>query len=248
VHTRVNMVITPEQARYHVTEDRQAALEGLVEMTGLRAQGTFTRSRVVDGPLIPWESALIPDNLRTVVQYCIDRGAYRPFSGKTVGHFAVKIRDGEYATSIRKSDFNVDLREKGMVRVVTEGNHNVIAFGERPSVGGQSQRIIFKSHPEMDCIVHFHCPMLPDSKVRVRPQYAFECGSHECGQNTSDGLDEVAPGVKAVMLDQHGPNIVFSKDVDPAVVIDLIEANFDLTKTTRGYKEDAWDHAGFGAA
>jgi len=55
------------------------------------------------------------------------------------------------------------------------------------------------------------------------PQWGNECGSHECGQNTSDGLTEV------VYLDNHGPNTIFPKGIDPAKVIDFIDNNFDLT-------------------
>src|SRR5690606_32830888 len=47
--TRVNMIITPEEAKYHVTTDRQEALEQLVDMTYLRSHLTFTRSTVVSG-------------------------------------------------------------------------------------------------------------------------------------------------------------------------------------------------------
>ena len=32
---------------------------------------------------------------------------------------------------------------------------------------GQSQRIIFKEHPELDCIVHFHCPVKEEYKKHV---------------------------------------------------------------------------------
>ncbi len=41
--------------------------------------------------------------------------------------------------------------------------------------------------------------------------------------------------VSAVMLDQHGPNIVFKRDTDPQKVIEFIEENFDLTAKTGGY-------------
>jgi hypothetical protein len=32
------------------------------------------------------------------------------------------------------------------------------------------------------------------------------------------------------MLDQHGPNVIFRRGVDPRVVIEFVEANFDLTR------------------
>ena len=124
-----------------------------------------------------------------------------------------------------------------MVLVEAQDNDRVIAHGHKPSVGGQSQRIIFREHPEVDCIVHFHCPLKPDaSAIPVREQRPHECGSHECGKNTSDGLESFRLGrgetIKAVMLDKHGPNIVFNRDANPAKVIDFIEQNFDLEGRT----------------
>jgi hypothetical protein len=41
--------------------------------------------------------------------------------------------------------------------------------------------------------------------------------------------------LKAVMLNNHGPNIVFNKNTDPQEVIDFIERNFDLSQKTGGY-------------
>lgn len=239
--TRKNMVITPEQARYFVTEDRDKALHGLVEMALSRSQGTFTRSTVVPGDSIPWDEKTIPHSLKTVVEHCIAKGAYKPFNGSTVGHFAFKKNDQEFITSKRRSDFN-KLNEVGMVWCkAIAGSDRVIACGAKPSVGGQSQRIIFREHPEMDCIVHFHCPRYnPDSDlakitqvpISTRSQLFYECGSHECGKNTSDGLEEVAPGIKCVYLDNHGPNIVFNRNIDPQKVIMFIDRHFDLSKST----------------
>jgi hypothetical protein len=231
IHTRLNMVITPEQARYHETTHREEALTGLVEMALLRSKLTFTRSTVVPGNPVPWSSDMVPDSLRTVVDHCIARGAYKPFNGATVGHFAFKVDDNRFITSRRKVDFN-KLPEIGMVLVEANGDDNVIAHGFRPSVGGQSQRIIFKEHPDVDCIVHAHVPLKPGAKIPVRSQREFECGSHQCGKNTSDGLLDCGDGVYAVMLDNHGPNVVFNRKTDPQKVIRFIEDNFDLTGRT----------------
>lgn len=237
VHTRRNMIITPEQASYHVTEDRDLALENLVDMALRRSRLTFTRSTVVPGEPVPWSSELVPPALRRVVDHCIARGAYKPFLGSTVGHFAAKIGEGRFLTSRRKTDFN-RIAEVGLVLVEARGDHQVIAHGARPSVGGQSQRIIFAEHPGLDCIVHFHCPLRPGSRVPVRSQRPYECGSHECGKNTSDGLRPF-DDLSAVMLDRHGPNIVFSRSVDPERVIRFIEENFDLAGTTAGIARPA---------
>jgi Class II Aldolase and Adducin N-terminal domain len=174
----------------------------------------------------------------------VARGAYKPFLGATVGHFAVKIGEGRFLTSRRKTDFN-RLSEVGLVLVEARGDHEVIAHGSRPSVGGQSQRIIFAEHPGLDCIVHFHCPKRGGSAVPVRAQRPFECGSHECGKNTSEGLREFG-GLAAVMLDQHGPNIVFSRDADPGEIIRFIDENFDLAMSTAGFPLPGAEEGGRG--
>lgn len=243
--TRTNMIITPEEAKYHVTTSRTVALEKLIDMTYLRSHLTFTRSTVVAGDPISWNSELIPTNLREVVNYCVKRGAYKPFRGATVGHFATKISDTEFLTSIRKSNFN-DIEKNGLVRIKTDGPDSVLAYGARPSVGGQSQRIVFSDHEGYDCIVHFHCPIKEGSEVPQVSQREYECGSHECGKNTSNGLKQFCLTsfggeryfVKAVFLKEHGPNIVFNKDVPAQLINDFIEHNFDLIGKTGGYVND----------
>lgn len=233
VVTRLNMVIVPEEARYFETTNREEALEGLVHMAFDRSKNTFTRSQVVSHVGVKWDDPRIPDNLRAVVDHCIARGAYKPFEGKTVGHFAVRGPDGTIITSKRKSNFN-HLRETGMVLIRPIGDDRVEAEGGKPSVGGMSQKIIFDTHPKAHCIVHMHVPPKPGASLSTRDQRPYECGSHGCGKNTSEGLREVAPGIQAVMLDNHGPNIVFEKDVPAEQVIEFIEANFDLENKTGG--------------
>lgn len=230
--TRNNMIITPEEARYHETTDRDEALKQLVDMTKLRSHLTFTRSTVIAGEPVPWDSDLVPHSLRSAVNYCIIKGAYKPFLGSTVGHFACKLDDQTFLTSKRKTNF-IELSTNGLVKIKTDGPDTVLAYGAKPSVGGQSQRIVFKDHPGMDCILHFHCPIKPGSKVPQRSQREYECGSHQCGQNTSDGLEQFG-NLKAVYLDNHGPNIVFNRDIDPQEIMDFIDENFDLMKKTGG--------------
>jgi hypothetical protein len=229
--TRTNMIITPEQARYHVSTDREMALQQLVKMSLSRAKGTFTRSDMVPGFSVPWDTESIPHSLKAVVDHCIAKGAYKIFNGSTVGHFAFKKSETDFITSKRRADFN-QLPKFGMVLCRAVSDNQVIAFGAKPSVGGQSQRIIFKDHPDMDCIVHFHCPHKPGANISTRNQSPYECGSHECGKNTSDGLQEVAPGIKCVYLDNHGPNIVFNHKIEPQKVIDFITRNFYLSQST----------------
>lgn len=232
VKTRQNIIITPEEAYYHQTTDREEALRNLVEMTYLRSHLTFTRSTVIGGIPVSWEDPTVPHSLRTVVDYCIASDAYKPFQGSTVGHFACKISDTEFLTSRRKTNFN-ELKTIGLVRIKTDGPDSVVAYGSKPSVGGQSQRIVFTEHPEYDCIVHFHCPKKKDSKVPSVSQREYECGSHECGQNTSRGLQRFG-NLSAVMLDNHGPNIVFHHTIDPNEVIRFINDNFILEEKTGG--------------
>jgi hypothetical protein len=229
--TRVNMIITPEQARHCVTTNRDIALDMLAEMTISRSKGTFTRSKVVTGRGVPWGHEMVPSSLRAVVDHCVRAGAYKPFQGSTVGHFAVKVDDNRFLTSMRKTNYN-QLEELALVHA--NGDNEVWSQGGKPSVGGQSQRIVFKEHPGMDCIVHFHCPPKPGAKLSIKDQAPYECGSHECGKNTSNGLREEIEGIKCVYLDNHGPNIVFNRSINPERVIKFIEENFDLTKSTDG--------------
>ena len=240
--TRNNMIVAPEETRYCETTDRNKVLAKLVEMVDSRSKNTFTRSTVIPGETVAWQSAEIPDNLRTVVEHCIDRGAYKPFRGATSGHFAVKVSDTEVLTSKRKHDYNT-LRGDGLVRIEYDDFDKVVAHGFKPSVGGQSQRIIFDEHPDLDCIVHFHSPMKENAPYNIPQvdQAPNECGSHQCGANTSRNLREFTSyyeGIHAVMLDNHGPNIVFNRTVPAHKVIDFIEANFDLEAKTGGLVEE----------
>jgi hypothetical protein len=236
-----HLIAAPEETRYCPTGSRDAALAFLARMTVSRMQNRFTRSTVVPGEAVAWTSDAVPANLRDVVDHCIQEGAYKPVLGKTAGHFAVKAGEGVLLTSIRKSDFN-QLDKVGLVRIESRGDDEVIAHGFRPSVGGQSQRIIFTEHPQLDCIVHFHCPLRADAPLRpeipVKPQWPNECGSHECGRNTSRGLTEVDLGdgdrLSVVYLDDHGPNIVFDRATPAAKVRAFIDANFDLRAKTGG--------------
>ena len=235
-----NLIAVPEEAHYGQSIHVIDTLNFLAKMVASRMTNRFTRSTVVPADTVDWNSAMVPDNLRTVVNYCIKNGAYKPVLGKTAGHFAVKLSDSEILTSIRKSNFN-DLANVGLVRVQSVGEDEVIAYGARPSVGGQSQRQIFAAHPETN-IAHFHCPLRSNAPllndIPVRSQWPNECGSHQCGANTSLGLHRVDLGggdsLKVVFLDNHGPNIVFAKETPAEKVIAFIDANFDLSAKTGG--------------
>lgn len=236
--TRNNMIIAPEETRYFETTDRGEVLDGLVQMVMARKDNTFTRSTVVDGDLVAFQSdPRVPQNLREVINYCVERGAYKPFNGATAGHFAVRLDDGNVLTSRRKTNYTVP-GGLDLVHVEYEGFDKVIAHGAKPSVGGQSQRIVFTEHPDLDCIVHFHCPLkAKDSPVPVAPQWYNECGSHQCGANTSKHLRSLDGEIHAVMLADHGPNIVFGRNVPAEKVIAFIEEHFDLEAKTGGLVE-----------
>jgi hypothetical protein len=240
--TRNNMIIAPEETRYHETTDRADVLRHLATIMMSRITNTFTRSTVIPGEAVEWNGNTVPDSLRTVVNHCIKGGAYKPFLGKTAGHFAVRVGDDDFLTSIRKSNFN-SLDQVGLVRIQSKNDNEVIAHGFRPSVGGQSQRIIFREHPDLDCIVHFHCPTKEGVELPTVPQWRNECGSHQCGQATSGGLQHVDLGdgdsLKVVYLDAHGPNVVFNRKTNPQKVIDFIERSFDLRAKTGGMVDRA---------
>ena len=231
IKTRWNMVVTPEQSSYYQTQDRDEVFTGLLRMSAERAKGTFSRTEVVVG--YPGTLAEMPSSFDFVVSHCIQHGAYKPFDGVTVGHYAWKSSDEEIWCSRRRHNYLVS---SDLVSVQPYPYGNVMAFGGKPSAGVRSQLLMFDEHPGLDCIVHFHCPLKPGSSVPTRPQEFFECGSHECGKNTSSGLAPMTTdgSIWAVYLEKHGPNIMFSSNVDPHRVVEFIDKNFDLSKTTHG--------------
>ena len=262
-----NGLVTPEESSYWYNT-RDEALDGLVQMVLDRSHLHFTRSTVVDSETISWSSELIPETFKTIFDFVRGAGAYKLGPTKsTVGHFGLSLGPNEFLTSKRKTDFN-KIEEVGLVRVITddpdnvfgykhffEENHDdqvkynsdqaVIAFGAKPSVGGQSQRSLFDAYPNLDCIVHFHCPLKPESRelFTTTKQFGVECGSHECGLNTSMNMQEFkllsGRSVWAVHLDHHGPNIIFdSKTADPQEIIEFINSKWDLSKQTTGLSDE----------
>ncbi|CAN5501902.1 hypothetical protein BH09MYX1_BH09MYX1_23010 [soil metagenome] len=228
VRTGHHMVIAPELARYHEGTDRDGALRGLVAMAAARRNLSFTRTTVVPGTLVPWTSPAVPSSLRAVVDHCIARGGYLPFDGVTVGHFAYQSGMTELTSSRRKRNFNL-VGERDLVRVDFAARDAIVAHGAKPSAGARSQWEVLSAFPDFDCIVHVHCPARDGSSVPRRSQRELECGSHQCGENTRNGMKRFGD-LAAVMLDRHGPNVVFHRSIDPARVIAFLEAQFDLTK------------------
>jgi hypothetical protein len=235
IRTRLNMIIAPELAKYAVTTDRYIALRELVAMADMRSRLSFTPTTLTEGKLIGWFSDQVPETLRTVVEWCIANGAYKPFRNVTVGHFAFRDGNGTLISSRRKRNFNL-LADRDLVKVVFEGE-KMTAYGAKPSAGTTSQYAVLSHFPEFDSIVHFHCPMKEGSKITVRSQKELECGSHQCGENTWKGMSRFG-NLAAVMLDQHGPNIIFSSKGDPKEVIRFISENFDLSIRSDGLTGD----------
>lgn len=237
VVTHNNFIITPEEGVYGKEMTRDECLDELVDIVYHRTHLSFTRSTVVAGDAVKWSDERVPSTLRTVINWCVENNAYKEFNGATTGHFAAKLGNNEFLTSIRKTNFN-DIENNGMVLVKTDGEDEVIAYGFKPSVGGQSQRIIFDRYKETNCIVHFHCPLKENhlDNIPVVSQREYECGSHQCGENTANGLGSFG-NLCCVMLDNHGPNIVFNNSIDPNEVIEFIKANFDLDKSTSGFEK-----------
>lgn len=234
LHTKLNLIVAPELARYAVTKDRSEALRQLVDMVDRRSRLSFTRTTLKEGELVRWTESRIPSILRTVVEWCVDNGAYKPFRDVTVGHFAYREAPGILVSSRRRRNFN-KFSDRDLVRVEIRPGE-MIAYGAKPSAGTPSQYAVLSQFPEFDCIIHFHCVMRPDSKIQVRPQKDLECGSAECGENTWKGMNHFG-NLAAVMLDKHGPNIIFSSKGNAQEVIDFIDQNFDLSTRTDGIKD-----------
>lgn len=236
--TRLNFIVVPEEATYCETTDRDAVLRELCDIVWYRSHLTFTQSNVIAGKPVSWQDERIPESLRQVVNHVIKNNGYKPFGPNkiTSGHFAIRLSDTEFLTSIRKTNLN-DLEKTGMVYVKTDGPDTVLAYGAKPSVGGQSQRIVFKDHVGYDCIVHFHSELKENHKdeIPIISQRENECGSIQCGIACSNGLKTFG-NLKAVMLNNHGPNIVFNKDIDPQEVISFIDSNWDINTKTGGFQ------------
>ena len=120
----------------------------------------------------------------------------------------------------------------------------VIAFGAKPSVGGQSQRSLFDAFPDLDCIIHFHCPLKTEYRDLFKPvqQFSFECGSTGCIKNNLSSFHEFKVSdnhsIWAGHMDYHGPNIVFNSNIDPQLVINFINKYWDLSRKTDGLSKD----------
>lgn len=242
IKDQINMVITPEEYPYE-ENTREAALKTLADMIMSRLQLTFNRTGLEDGEAadIMKLASLrrIPGNFVSVLRYAIDHNAFKPFRGKTSGHFGCKVEgeDFDRISSIRKVNHN-EVFENGMAKIFRGQDGSITAIGGRPSVGEHTQQMIYDELGDnAHAIIHFHCPLRMDLgyiPFECREQKPFECGSNECGLNTASGMTKVAEGIYAVHLSNHGPNIAFHKDVPAQDLISFIEQYWDLSDKEGG--------------
>jgi len=248
IRDKINMVITPEEFP-HEGETRSEAIAILADITLKRLNLTFGDKTIVrdDQRAFPEEliqEGVIPQNWYDVMKYLFAHKAFKPLpgTGKTSGHFGCRVdgKDFERITSERKINHNESF-QRGMIPVYSYKNGELIVGGARPSVGEKTQELIYHElGDKIHSIVHFHCPMREGFEERgvipVREQFHVECGSRECAINTFEGIKngEIIPGVYAVHLKNHGPNIAFHKDVPPGEIIDFIHTYWDLSEKTGG--------------
>jgi hypothetical protein len=239
-----NGVVTPEEFPYW-GDSREHALDILCDMTLKRLNLTFEKTIVLSQervPIKPFEDyGQVPKNFLDVMRYLINNKAFKHFNGKTSGHFGCKIIDDKHPLferlcSVRKSDHNT-IFETGLCGLYRKrGPNGELTFaGGKPSVEEHTQDNIYAKYGErVHAIVHFHCPIKDGSVVPVAEQFPYECGSNECGDNTSKNMKNMDVGIYAVHLEGHGPNIAFHKNVPYENIVKFIEENWDLSKKTGG--------------
>lgn len=254
IQDKINMVVTPEEFPYEAST-RDEAIEKLCEITFKRLNLTFEDKTIVkdDTRAFPEDlikEGAIPENWYAIMKYLFAHDAFKPLpgTGKTSGHFGCRVdgKDYERITSERKINHNESF-ERGMIPVYSYKDGQLIVGGAKPSVGEKTQELIYQElGDKIHSIIHFHCPMWEQdwrkSIIPIREQLPYECGSRECALNTVSGMMEstktftslVAPGIYAVHLQNHGPNIAFHKDVPIADLIRFIEKNWNLGDKTGG--------------
>lgn len=252
VRNHTNVIVTPEEFPYWA-DNRKGGIRTLARLIGARTQLDFVRTEVVENEKASinefHEKGIIPQNFVPVLRHLINSGAFKPFLGKTAGHFGCKVESQDHypalrLSSVRKVNHN-NVFEEGMARVYGYLNGKIQAGGAKPSVGEHTQHQIYERlGDKVHSIVHFHCPrkddpMIPEGKIPLASQQPFECGSVQCGENTANNMKEVARNIWAVHLEGHGPNIAFHKDEPAEHVINVIEQGWHLGSKSGGpVKED----------
>ncbi len=224
--TRNNMVITPEETIYGETNDREKALQELVDITLLRNNLTYNRS--VFNDVESTSISTTPDTFQKVIQFLIDNDGFLENNGNgfTPGHFCYKLDDRSFLSSQRKANHNLVFTE-GMSVVEVDGDKFTVSGKRKASVGARSQWLILQENPGYDCIIHTHNPLKEGSQIPVTEQRPFQCGSLECGINTVSHMKEI-DGIKAVYLDKHGANILFNSNDNPEKIINFVLQNIEL--------------------
>lgn len=249
VQNHHNVIVTPEEFPYYC-DTRERAVAELAEMVLDRIRLDFVRTRMVPGDKADLvqlhEEGKIPSNFLPVLKHIIQRGAFKvlPWAERTSGHFGcVVLEEGlgfTRVSSIRKVNHN-KVFEEGVAKIVSDEGDSIVAMGGKPSVGEHTQRMIYEQiraqGHEVHSIVHFHCPFRKSTGILDVPtaeQKPYECGSMQCGTNTSTNMMQIEEGIWAVHLEGHGPNIAWHRDVDPQRIIDFIEGGWDLTTKSGG--------------
>lgn len=227
VITRNNSIITPEESFYHIGEDRDKALQELVEMAKMRGNLTYHRTHLTE--TLPMRMQHTPSTFQTVVGFLINNGGFIENNGNgfTPGHFAFR-QAGGFWSSQRSVNHNNVFKDDGGLTAVRIIDGKIEATGNRkPSVGAMSQHLMFNRYPDFDCIVHTHNPLKQDGILPVVDQKPFQCGSLECGANTVNGMKEI-DGIMAVYAKKHGANFMFKSTDSPSRIIDFIRSNIVL--------------------
>ena len=226
VVTRFNFIVTPEETAYSKTHDRDRVLTDLSEMIKLRQDLTYNKT--IFTKTDSYDAEATSETFKTVLKFVIDNGGYIENNGNdfTPGHFCQRTGAYQFLSSQRKADHNLVFSE-GMTSVAVIDDKFYATGARKPSVGARSQWLMLSENPGLDCIIHTHNPLKEGSDISVIPQRPFQCGSHECGTNTLNSLEDF-DGIKAVFLDKHGVNILFSSREDPEKVIRFIKNNIVL--------------------
>jgi len=258
IQNKHNGIVTPEEFPYW-GDNREDALNLLASMTMARIELSFDRTEVIDPELrFPigidesFGGSEIPSNFKTVLKHLIDNKAFKHFRGKTSGHFGCKINKTNITLSHggrelkairlcsrRKMDHNTILNKDVGLGIIFGKNSlgTILASGGKPSVGEHTQDAIYENlGDKIHSIVHFHCPLRNEKNndIPLAEQKPYECGSRECGDNTVVNMKLILPGVYAVHLIGHGPNIAFHKDVPAEIINQWIDKVWDLSDKTGG--------------
>jgi hypothetical protein len=236
VVTRNNMIITPEESKYCITADRAEVLEMLTDMTIKRHRLTYHRTELDTNHKFPL--SVTPSTFQLVMQYLLDNGGYIENNGNgfTPGHFCYLDRSiNRMYSSQRKMNHN-DVHINGLTGIEFSNEnakqYRVIAQGQaKPSVGATSQMLLLDEYKQFDCIIHTHNPLKEGSELPIQEQYAYQCGSLECGLNTLAGIkifEYKGIEIGAVYLNKHGANILFKSSDNSDIINEFINENLEL--------------------